>query len=36
MPAKKLEAETGTKIVSPENYLTEPESKKRLTGKKKK
>lgn len=27
---EKLEVETGTKVVSPENYLTEPESKKRL------
>jgi hypothetical protein len=27
---KKLEAETGDKVVSSENYLTEPESKKRL------
>ncbi|MHB1348670.1 MAG: BRO-N domain-containing protein [Desulfobulbaceae bacterium] len=27
---KNLEQETGTKVVSPENYLTEPEKKKRL------
>jgi hypothetical protein len=27
---KKLEEETGEKVVSPENYLTEPESRKRL------
>jgi hypothetical protein len=27
---KKLEAETGDKVVSSENYLTEPESRKRL------
>ncbi len=31
---KKLEQETGEKVVSPENYLTEPESRKRLTRKK--
>jgi hypothetical protein len=31
---KKLEKETGEKVVSPENYLTEPESRKRLTRKK--
>ena len=30
-----LESETGTKVVSSENYLTEPESRKRLTRKKK-
>jgi len=29
---EKLEAETGTQVVSPENYLIEPESKKRLSG----
>ena len=33
---KKLEKETGDKVVSPENYLTEPESRKRLSSKKKK
>lgn len=27
---KKLEKETGEKVVSPENYLTEPEGRKRL------
>ncbi|MFH2046696.1 MAG: Bro-N domain-containing protein [Pseudomonadota bacterium] len=32
---EKLEAETGTKVVSQENYLVEPESKKRLKGKNK-
>jgi DNA-damage-inducible protein D len=32
---EKLESETGTKVISPENYLTEPESRKRLTRKKK-
>lgn len=31
---KKLEAETGDPVVSPENYLTEPESRKRLKGRK--
>lgn len=31
---EKLEVETGTPVVSSENYLTEPESKKRLTRKK--
>ena len=31
---EKLEDETGDKVVSPENYLTEPESRKRLKGKK--
>jgi len=31
---KKLEKETGDKVVSPENYLTEPESRKRLKYKK--
>ncbi|MBU0675198.1 MAG: Bro-N domain-containing protein [Proteobacteria bacterium] len=31
---KKLEVETGDKVVSPENYLIEPESKKRLQGRK--
>jgi len=31
---KKLEQETGEKVVSPENYLTEPESRKRLARKK--
>ncbi len=31
---EKLEAETGAKVVSSENYLTEPESKKRLSRKK--
>jgi hypothetical protein len=31
---EKLEVETGTTIVSSENYLTEPESKKRLKGRK--
>jgi hypothetical protein len=30
---EKLEAETGAKVVSPENYLAEPESRKRLKGK---
>ncbi|RJP92400.1 MAG: phage antirepressor protein [Desulfobacteraceae bacterium] len=30
---EKLEIETGAKVVSPENYLAEPESKKRLKGK---
>jgi len=29
---KKLELETGTNIVSPENYLTEPEKRKKLRG----
>lgn len=29
---EKLEAETGAKVVSPENYLAEPESRKRLKG----
>lgn len=33
---EKLEIETGKKIVSPENYLTEPESKRRLANKPKK
>jgi hypothetical protein len=33
---KKLEKETGDRVVSPENYLTEPESRKRLSSKKKK
>lgn len=33
---KKLENETGDKVVSPENYLIEPESRKRLSSKKKK
>ena len=33
---KKLENETGDKVVRPENYLTEPESRKRLSSKKKK
>lgn len=32
---QKLEQETGEKVVTPENYLTEPESRKRLTRKKK-
>ncbi|HCC53517.1 MAG TPA: phage antirepressor protein [Desulfobulbaceae bacterium] len=32
---EKLEKETGEKVVTPENYLTEPESRKRLTRKKK-
>jgi DNA-damage-inducible protein D len=31
---EKLENETGEKVVSPENYLSEPESRKRLTAKK--
>ena len=31
---EKLEVETGVKVVSPENYLEEPESRKRLKGKK--
>lgn len=31
---KKLEKETGDKVVSQENYLTEPEGKKRLERKK--
>lgn len=31
---EKLEVETGTAVVSPENFLTGPESKKRLKGKK--
>jgi hypothetical protein len=31
---EKLENETGNKVVTPENYLTEPESGKRLRGKK--
>jgi len=31
---KKLEIETGDKVVSPGNYLTEPESRKRLKGRK--
>jgi DNA-damage-inducible protein D len=31
---EKLEVETGAKVVSPDNYLAEPESKKRLKGKK--
>jgi hypothetical protein len=31
---EKLEIETGDKVVTPENYLTEPESRKRLTRKK--
>lgn len=31
---EKLEVETGAAVVSPENYLTEPESKKRLKGRK--
>jgi len=31
---EKLEVETGGKVVSPENYLSEPESRKRLKGKK--
>ncbi|MDP2599628.1 MAG: hypothetical protein Q8P84_02700 [Deltaproteobacteria bacterium] len=30
---EKLEQETGKKIVTPENYLTEPENRKRLRGK---
>ena len=30
---EKLEAETGAKVASPENYLVEPESKKRLKAK---
>ena len=33
---EKLEIETGDKVVSSENFLTEPESKKRLRGKTKK
>jgi hypothetical protein len=33
---EKLEIETGASVVSPENYLTEPESRKRLKGKKEK
>ena len=32
---EKLEKETGEKVMTPENYLTEPESRKRLTRKKK-
>jgi len=32
---KKLENETGDKVVRPENYLTKPESRKRLSNKKK-
>jgi hypothetical protein len=31
---EKLEIETGDKVVTPENYLTEPESRKRLSRKK--
>jgi DNA-damage-inducible protein D len=31
---EKLEAETGAKIVSPNNFLSEPESRKQLKGKK--
>lgn len=31
---EKLEIETGTRVVTEDNYLTEPESRKRLTGKK--
>ena len=31
---EKLEIETGGKVVTPENYLTEPESRKRLKGRK--
>jgi len=31
---EKLEVETGEKVVTPENYLVEPESRKRLKGKK--
>jgi DNA-damage-inducible protein D len=31
---EKLEAETGKKVVSTENYLIEPEKKKRLKGRK--
>jgi hypothetical protein len=31
---EKLEVETGNKVVTPENYLTEPEGRKRLRGKK--
>jgi len=31
---KKLEAETGDKVVTSDNYLAEPEIRKRLTGKK--
>jgi len=31
---EKLEVETGNKVVTPENYLIEPESRKRLKGKK--
>ncbi|MEX2117489.1 MAG: phage antirepressor protein, partial [Bacteroidota bacterium] len=31
---KDLERKTGKRVVSPENYLTEPESRKRLKGKK--
>ncbi len=31
---EKLDIETGDKVVTPENYLTEPESRKRLTRKK--
>ena len=29
---EKLESETGNKVVTPKNYLTEPESRKRLKG----
>jgi len=32
---EKLEAETGTKVITPENYLTDPESRKRIARKKK-
>jgi hypothetical protein len=32
---EKLEAETGGKVVSPENYLAEPESRKRISRKNK-
>ena len=31
---EKLELETGTKVVTPENYLVEPENRKRMKGKK--
>jgi hypothetical protein len=31
---EKLEEETGEKVVTPENYLVEPESRKRLAAKK--
>jgi hypothetical protein len=33
---EKLEVETGDRVVSPENYLTEPESRKRLKGRQEK